>query len=321
LKKKMKYTPLIAGSAILLFGCSMFSKNNATGQQEMSDSPPATTEVSSQQPAEEGYTMVADGLEQKKIIAGTGTATAKPGDFAEMNVIFSIGDSVMINSYEMNNKQPVMQMLQAPTMKGDLMEGLLTMKAGDSTIFRMRMDTLAARSGQPVPSYVKPGDYAEWRVRMISIKTKEELEQETAKKDQAQLQTDDKLIQEYFQQKGIKNAKKDPSGFYYVVHKPGTGASPKEGQAVSVNYTGQNLDGEKFDSNTDPAFHHVEPFTFNLGKGSVIKGWDKGVAIMKKGMKATFYFPSPLGYGDRGAGAKIPPNAILIFDIELLDFK
>ncbi len=74
-------------------------------------------------------------------------------------------------------------------------------------------------------------------------------------------------------------------------------------------------------SNEDPSFGHVEPFSFGLGQHNVIKGWDDALAIMKKGMKATFYIPSPLAYGANGPSPKIGPNAILIFDIELLSFK
>ncbi|RYG53684.1 MAG: peptidylprolyl isomerase, partial [Chitinophagaceae bacterium] len=140
------------------------------------------------------------------------------------------------------------------------------------------------------------------------------------KKEGAQGATDDKLLQDYFKTKKITNVKKTASGMYYTVTKPGSGLAPKNGQQVSVNYTGVTLKGEKFDSNTDPSFGHVEPFTFQLGKRNVIRGWDEAVALMKKGMKATFYIPSPLAYGANGPD-KIGPNAILIFDIELLSFK
>src|SRR5690606_32495047 len=152
-------------------------------------------------------------------------------------------------------------------------------------------------------------------------KTKEEMMAAQAAQAKVQQATDDSLLQAYFAEHHITNAKKTESGLYYVMHEAGTGNSPTTGQTVTVNYTGRDLGGEVFDSNTDPAFHHVEPFSFPLGKRSVIPGWDEGVALMKKGGKATFYLPSALAYGERGAGDKIPPNAILIFDIELIDFK
>lgn len=108
-----------------------------------------------------------------------------------------------------------------------------------------------------------------------------------------------------------------PSGLKYYDLKKGKGAPPKSGQRVSVHYTGWLTDGKKFDSSRDRG----EPFSFSLGKRQVISGWDMGVAGMKVGGKRTLIIPSDLGYGSRGAGSAIPPNATLVFDVELLDVK
>jgi FKBP-type peptidyl-prolyl cis-trans isomerase len=112
---------------------------------------------------------------------------------------------------------------------------------------------------------------------------------------------------------------KTSSGLQYSDSKVGTGTEAKTGKKVSVHYTGwlnsNGQKGKKFDSSLDRG----KPFAFNLGAGQVIKGWDEGVAGMKVGGKRGLYIPSNLGYGPRGAGAVIPANANLIFDVELLN--
>lgn len=107
------------------------------------------------------------------------------------------------------------------------------------------------------------------------------------------------------------------SGLKYEVLREGNGPVAKAGQTVSVHYTGWLTDGTKFDSSVDRG----QPFSFALGAGQVIKGWDEGVAGMKVGEKRKLTIPSDLGYGQRGAGNVIPPNATLVFDVELLGIQ
>lgn len=93
------------------------------------------------------------------------------------------------------------------------------------------------------------------------------------------------------------------------------------GDVVAMNYTGRLEDGTVFDSNVDPKFQHVEPFIFNLGQGQVIPGWDKGIVGMKAGEKKTLTIAPEDAYGANGVPGVIPPNATLIFDVELLAIK
>ena len=110
---------------------------------------------------------------------------------------------------------------------------------------------------------------------------------------------------------------KTASGLEYIEIEAGTGAQAEAGKTISVHYTGKFQDGKVFDSSVSRG----DPITFQLGKGKVIKGWDEGIALMKVGGKAQLIIPPNLGYGERGAGGVIPPNATLIFDVELVYVK
>ena len=113
------------------------------------------------------------------------------------------------------------------------------------------------------------------------------------------------------------NAVTTPSGLKYVELEEGTGATPQPGQTVVVHYTGTLEDGTKFDSSRD----RNQPFSFKIGVGQVIKGWDEGLSTMKVGGRRQLIIPSELGYGARGAGNVIPPYSTLLFDVELLAIK
>ena len=110
---------------------------------------------------------------------------------------------------------------------------------------------------------------------------------------------------------------KTDSGLRYQILQKGSGAQATKGVTVSVHYKGQLTDGTVFDS----SYKRKEPIEFKLGMGQVIAGWDEGITLLKVGDKARFVIPSSLGYGSRGAGGAIPPNANLIFDVELIDVK
>jgi FKBP-type peptidyl-prolyl cis-trans isomerase FkpA len=110
---------------------------------------------------------------------------------------------------------------------------------------------------------------------------------------------------------------KTPSGLEYEDVRVGSGVEATSGKTVDVHYTGWLTDGKKFDSSRDRG----QPFSFRLGAGQVIRGWDEGVAGMKIGGQRKLTIPAELGYGARGVGGVIPPNATLVFDVELLGVK
>ncbi len=130
---------------------------------------------------------------------------------------------------------------------------------------------------------------------------------------EAQAAIDDQLIQDYLEENSLDNVTKHSSGLYYEITKEGTGDYPSIYSTVSVYYEGRLMEsGEVFDNNGGK----VAIFPLN----GLIKGWQIGIPLLKKGGKGTFYIPSGLAYGEKGAGTSIPPNSVLIFDIYLADF-
>jgi FKBP-type peptidyl-prolyl cis-trans isomerase len=148
---------------------------------------------------------------------------------------------------------------------------------------------------------------------MLNVMTEAQYQAAMLKRIEEQKGKEDAQIKNYIKTKGYE-ARKLPSGMYIVTTKPGTGANPTVGQNVQVHYTGTLLNGQKFDSSVDRG----APFSFPLGQGRVIKGWDEGIADLKMGEKAILLIPSYMGYGMQGSPPKIPGNAILVFEVELL---
>jgi len=131
------------------------------------------------------------------------------------------------------------------------------------------------------------------------------------KKVKTQAELDEKIITNYISDNKL-NATATGSGLYYVVHDPGTGAQPNSGSNVTVNYKGSLKDGTVFDQSTAAGI--------NISLNAVIKGWQEGVPLFKKGGRGVLLIPSALGYGANATG-KIPANSVLIFDIELLNVQ
>ncbi|TGE21135.1 FKBP-type peptidyl-prolyl cis-trans isomerase [Hymenobacter metallicola] len=129
---------------------------------------------------------------------------------------------------------------------------------------------------------------------------------------------DEAIIKQYITDQKLVGAQRQNSGLYLVPITTTTGMQPTAGQLVSVLYTGTLLDGTVFDASSR---NGNKPFSFTLGRGEVIRGWDEGIGLLKKGEKATLLIPSQLAYGARGAGAAVPANAVLRFDVELVDIK
>jgi len=261
----------------------------------------------------DGFKKTASGLKYK-IYTKIEGKKAQIGEIIKFNMIVrTSADSLIDNSYK--SGQPYYQIkVEKSNFPGDFMEGLKLLTKGDSATILVSSDSIP--SANCPPFLRKPGSYLRFDVKIVDIESEEQFNAEQAKNSSKQNEIDDKLIQDWLKNKGL-TAKKTSSGLYYVMDKVGTGAQAKAGDKVSVNYTGYLLNGKKFDSSRDRG----QPFSFDLGKGQVIKGWDEGIALFNVGSSGKIIIPSALGYGTHGAGGDIPANAVLVFDIELMGIQ
>lgn len=276
-----------------------------------------------------------DGLEYKVFSEGKGEKL-QYGKFMQMHIsqIYSGGkkDTVLSDSRE---SYPVIELLDSASTPPEYSMILLQARNGDSIVIRTPTDTIFKRMGGNLPPFMKKGNYLLTTVKMVNVfSTKEQADSarmkemdmaraRDEKKAEAQLKKEDEMLQNYFKNNKITTVKA-PKGTYVEIIEPGTGTAVDTTVVVKTNYTGRLLEGKVFDSNTDSSFNHVEPFAVNMTNdfslgGGVIKGWTDGLTMLKEGSKAKFYIPSPLAYGERGAGNDIPANSILVFDIEVVD--
>jgi FKBP-type peptidyl-prolyl cis-trans isomerase len=186
----------------------------------------------------------------------------------------------------------------------------------DSVEVLVSLDTLRKYAPSALPAFLNVGQYLKYHIKINKIRSNAEIQKENDVKIAKQKIEETKKIQQYLKANKLV-AQALPSGLHIVYTKKGTGAKPAKGQTVVAHYTGTLLNGKKFDSSVDRG----TPFEFAVGNGQVIKGWDEGFMQMPIGSKAKLIIPSFMGYGEKGAGADIPANAILIFDVELIAVK
>ena len=265
----------------------------------------------------DGFSLLPGGLKYKLVKEGTGKRKPQINDHIEMHIHVHMRDSIIFDSRQMNNGHAVPFQIAAPKFEGDPVEGFMQMKAGDSAVFLVSVAQMK-KSGSQMLSWMADSQMVTYNVVLVSVVSDEEKKKDDEKKSAAQKKIDKKTLHDFFDKHRIKPEFTE-NGVYYVITTPGKGVNAQTGQKVTVNYTGKLLDGTVFDSNTDPAYRHKEPFTFELGTGKVIKGWDEGFQQLNKGAKATLYIPSGLAYGSQDRSPGIPPNSILVFDVELTD--
>lgn len=213
-------------------------------------------------------------------------------------------------------------------MKGQMAEGIKMLHKGDSVQFIVpAKDFYLQTAGVPVPPGIDENSNITFNIgvndvtdeegyRQMQMEFFQKMQAEQAGQQQQQMQEDIKVIDKYLADQSIK-ADTTASGVRIQVTQQGKGAKPQAGDNIVVHYRGKLLSGEQFDASYD----RNEPFTFPVGQGQVIRGWDEGLLQLPKGSKATLYIPSPLAYGPQQRSEVIKPNSILVFDVEVLDVK
>lgn len=213
-----------------------------------------------------------------------------------------------------------------PNMKGLMAEGIKMLHKGDSAQFIIpAKDFYLQTASVPVPQGIDENGNLKFNIGVVEVTDEEgyrqmqmdffQKQQEQASvKQRGKMQEDLKVIDQYLAERNIV-ADTTESGVRIQVTQKGSGNRPQPGDNIVVHYRGKLLDGTPFDASYD----RNEPFTFPVGQGMVIRGWDEGLLQLPKGSKATLYIPSPLAYGDQQRGEVIRPNSILVFDVEILD--
>ncbi len=280
-----------------------------------------------------------DGMEYKIINDGKGD-TLKVGQFMELHITSLISgggkkDSVLNSSRDQGGPQIIpFDSINIPPAYFKIFKML---RKGDSIAVRTSTDTIIKKQqpGQQLPPFIKKGMFIYTNIKLINI-YKTSAEADSAKKinaiaaeaaakakAEALVKTDDKTISDYLAKNNIK-AIKTEKGVYVQTLQAGTGPVLDSNVFVKIKYTGKTLDGKIFDTNVDSSKGHMEPLKVNLtndmslGNG-VIPGMTDALKTMQKGTKAKMFIPSGLAYGPRGAGAEIPANANLIFEVEVID--
>jgi FKBP-type peptidyl-prolyl cis-trans isomerase FkpA len=294
----------------------------------------------------DGYKKTDTGLQYKILADSTTGKNAEMGDAVVLHIKYENAKDTL-NTFKRGTPLTV---LVQKTFQGGLEEGLTMLSQGDSAIFRISSDSLYTKMFKDsLPSQIKPGSFTDFTVKVVKIYSKEEVKKEQAAMEQrkrdmkkmqleyvaqavkgmldtskAQLKKDDAIIKDYIKKNKL-SAERTENGVYYIVTKKGDGPEIAAGDTVSVGYTGKLLDGKVFDSSAGRP-----PFNVIVGVGQVIPGWDEALTKLSKGTVATIIIPSPLAYGKEGAkdrnstdanAYRIPPNAPLIFDIEIVDVK
>ncbi len=263
----------------------------------------------------DGFEKNEKGLVYQYHTHGSGEATPQEGDFVDIAMSYTDGDTVMFDSQKLG--YPMKLPMLKPTFNGDVYDALYMMKKGDSITIMCDADSVFLKLFRmpAVPPEVDSVEFIYFNLKLNNIQTEEEIQMEREAEMQAAAELET-IERDAYMAANYPKATPTTSGMYYIQQKKGKGKNAESGKKVKVHYTGKFLNGEVFDSSVERG----EPIEFTLGTGQVIKGWDEGIGMMKVGEKAVMIIPSDLAYGPGGRGT-IPPSATLLFEVELIDVE
>ncbi len=269
------------------------------------------------------YQKSASGIQYKFHKTVKNAAKPVAGDLLTLSMVYrTSADSLVFDSRR--NGYEFTYTLANSSFTADFNHALLMMGKGDSASFILKADSfyLKTLGMKKLPSFVKKTTNLNFHVKLLAIKAANDVLQEqvnymkdrTSKNDVSK-KTEKDSISKYLERNKITE-KPTQSGLYFISLQEGNGIQPKVGNKVKVNYKGMFTNGKTFDSSYDAG----APFEFKTGAKQVIRGFEEGILMMKKGGKAKLIIPSSIGYGENSAG-EIPPFTTLIFEIELLDIN
>lgn len=253
------------------------------------------------------------GTEVNFVTRGTGDSLIN-GQVITMSMWYGIDGKAMNESK--GDPIPYQYIEDTLNMNGEFANVLEILSVGDSVVFEVAaLDLFNKTFRQNLPDSIAEDAKIEWRLKVATQHTLEDyrvIDQEKRERASRELAADEeRKFDEYFAQESIV-ATKTESGLQYVITEMGDGPMVNDGQEVTVRYKGSLFEGGKVFDQGD--------YTFPLGRGQVIRGWDIGISLMPVGTKGVLYIPSVLGYGARGSGP-IPPNSSLVFEVEVLSVK
>lgn len=242
----------------------------------------------------------------------------KADDFFTFHLLIKQNDTTLRNTY-LPEPQPIRELPFNATYfigRGYFKEVFEMLSPGDSISFWINADSLQKQNNSPNPAYINNQHDIEYTVKVLEIKSSDDIRQQLEEHLKAQREIDQEKIKAYLEQDSLSPMLKTESGLHYhLPNRKAKGISPSLGDTVMLHYTGKLLDGQIYDSSVDKGATE-----FVIGN-TLPEGFNEALLMMHVGERGTFIIPSELGFGVRGMGRVVPPNSVLIFEVELLKIK